>query len=169
MWVGIALFSACDPAVEATAPEPALSEPAARNAVADGIRISLALRAVRPSTAELDALEADPAALDGLIDAWLTEDSFLRTVRAMHAELLNVGSDIPVVWPRIGPLATATQGEVHRSFAESPLVRISAIVSENRPYTESSLATIHGSTPSWPRPRASPTTLQARCGRKVVG
>ncbi|HND33839.1 MAG TPA: DUF1549 domain-containing protein, partial [Myxococcota bacterium] len=36
-------------------------------------RISLDLRGVLPTVAELDRVEADPAALDGLVDQWLAD------------------------------------------------------------------------------------------------
>ena len=39
-------------------------------------RTSLDLRGVRPTEAEIEAVETDPAALDGLVDSFLDDDRF---------------------------------------------------------------------------------------------
>lgn len=59
MWVGFAIFTSCELSSEEALPARSPDGPAARDTVADGVRISLALRSVRPSVAEMDLLEAD--------------------------------------------------------------------------------------------------------------
>lgn len=134
MWMPWAVLAGCavDP------PEAAERRHAGppRDAVVDAVRISMALRGMRPSTEDLEAVEVDAAALDGLVDGWLVDDAFYRTVREQHAQWLSIGSDVPAVWPRTGPLAEQTQAAVHRSHAEAPLVRVSAIVEAGRPYSD---------------------------------
>jgi hypothetical protein len=100
------------------------------------VRVSMALRGLRPTVAELDQVRADPAALSGLVDTWMTTPEFGATVRDMHSEMWGLridGEDQP---PPIGPLATYTQAEIASSLEEEPLKLVEDVVLNSRPYTD---------------------------------
>jgi hypothetical protein len=109
---------------------PTLLDPAAR-----AIRVSTALRGVRPSPAELDRVEADPAVLDVLVDDWLQDPRFGETIRHLHAETLLM-RDPNLQLPALGPLEGATVVQIQRALAEEPLALAEHIVLNDRPYTE---------------------------------
>lgn len=100
------------------------------------IRVSMAVRGVRPTVAELDRVRRDPAALDALVDAWIEDPRFEETVRDLHAEVLWLRTDTQPTLPPVGPLAGRTRGEVQSAIAEGPLQRIASVVTRGRPYRE---------------------------------
>lgn len=120
-----------------TVPEPTPGVEAMRLAPADRlVRASLSLRGVRPSEAELDAVGSDPAALEGLVDAWLSEPEFLEVVKDLHAERLLLRTDTTYQLPVKGVLSERgyDQADLFRSSTEAPLELIAAVVAGGEPY-----------------------------------
>jgi hypothetical protein len=103
------------------------------------IRIAMALRGVRPGEAELAAVDDDPAALAGIVDAYLDTPEFGAIVRDLHNDALLVLADFGV--PPAGFLAKDTLAGMdpyaaNRSIMEAPLRLIEHVVAEDRPYGE---------------------------------
>jgi hypothetical protein len=103
------------------------------------LRISMALRGLRPSEADLAAVEADPAALPGLVDAYLDSPEFGAIVRDLHNDALLVITDFGI--PPAGFLAKDTLAgmdiyAINRAIMEAPLRLIEHVVAEDRPYSE---------------------------------
>jgi hypothetical protein len=115
--------------------EVAPAVPDASSPVAAATRVSLALRGVRPAVVDLEAVEAG-VPVEDLARAWIEDDGFYANLRDMHADWLEVRSDLPVVWPSVGPLEGVEMGSVHASLSEAPLVRIEEIARAHRPYTD---------------------------------
>ena len=101
------------------------------------IRASMALTGTRPSLADLEAVERDPAALPAAIDRLLGLPQFGETVRDLHAESLLLRWDL-LLLPHVGILEErgVSRAEVNRSVMEAPLRLIEKVVVEDRPYTE---------------------------------
>lgn len=118
------------PAVEPT-PEPTV----ALSPIERAVRVSTALRGVRPSFEDLDLLADDPGQLDALVDDWLSTPSFGEIVRDLWNEALQVRADTEPL-DATGSLAGYTLEEIHVSIQEAPLRTIERIVLEDRPYTE---------------------------------
>lgn len=88
---------------------------------------------------ELEAVQADPAALPGLVDGYLNDERFARTIEDLHNETLlmraELGNFVPPALPPLDP-ATLTARELIASIHEEPLRLISHVVMADRPYTE---------------------------------
>lgn len=116
-------------------PEPA-APPVAPTMAADRllVRASLDLRGVRPSEAELAQVEADPSAVDALIDTYLHDERFGARVRDVYARFLLTRSD--------GYQIGADQYGIddapgfRASVGDETLRIISTVAEEDRPYTE---------------------------------
>lgn len=108
------------------------------DAVQHLVRASLTLRGVRPSLDELEAVEADPAALDGLVEGWLASDAFGEMVKDLHAELFLVRADTDYQLPVLGLLEDRgySQADLHHSTSEAPLELVRDVVTTDRPYGE---------------------------------
>ncbi len=102
------------------------------------VRSSLTLRGIRPSLAELEQVEADPSAVDTLVDAWLASDDFGETVKDLHAELFLVRADTTYQLPVLGLLTERgySQADLHHSTVEAPLELVRDVVTTDRPYGE---------------------------------
>lgn len=103
------------------------------------VRISMALRGRRPALEELDAVEADPAALDAIIDTYLDDPRFGETIRDLHNEALLVLVDyfvFPAGFPPLGPAAGHDIYALNRAVTEAPLRLIEHVVMNDRPYDE---------------------------------
>ncbi|MEM9068621.1 MAG: hypothetical protein AAGE52_08950 [Myxococcota bacterium] len=103
------------------------------------VRASMALRGIRPSLDELDAVAEDPGYLPAIVDYYLTTDEFGVTIRELHGEslLLGVAPDIyPAGFPTVGDLADRTSHEINLSVIEAPLRLIEYVVMNDRPYHE---------------------------------
>lgn len=101
------------------------------------VRISMALRGQRPSAEDLDLVLADPDALFAIVDRYLDEPAFGRTVRDLHAETFLVRAEINTfTFPVLAPLAGIGGAKVFESVMEQPLRQIEYVVMNDRPYTE---------------------------------
>ncbi|MEM9190650.1 MAG: hypothetical protein AAGF12_15805 [Myxococcota bacterium] len=71
------------------------------------VRASMALRGIRPSIEELQAVHEDPEWLPAIVDFYLTTPEFGRTIREIHAEALLIGVDpafFPAGFPTVASL-----------------------------------------------------------------
>ncbi|HWB74456.1 MAG TPA: hypothetical protein VG755_05865 [Nannocystaceae bacterium] len=103
------------------------------------VRISMALRGVRPRTDELAAVEADPSALGGIVDAYLNDAAFGETIRELHNEALLVLTDYfiyPAGYPSLGPVEGRDPWTLNRAITEAPLRLVEHVVMNDRPYGE---------------------------------
>ena len=103
------------------------------------IRISMALRGRRPTASEIDDVEADPAALDAIVDGYLDDPAFGETIRDLHNEALLVLVDyliFPAGFPPLGPTAGYDYYEFNRALTEAPLRLVEHVVMNDRPYGE---------------------------------
>lgn len=131
-------LAACEPESESSpvTPQPSVVPLAPTDHL---VRASLALRGVRPSLEELRAVDADPAALPGIVDGYLDSPAFGRTIRDLHNEALLLRPDwlyYPAGFPNVGALADRDFVSINGSVMESPLRLIEHVVLEDRPYTE---------------------------------
>ncbi len=100
-------------------------------------RASIALRGVRPSLADLEAVDADPAALPGIIDRYLSSPLFGETIKELHNETMLFRVEQPnMTMPDLGVLAGLTASEMNGSVLEEPLRLIEDIVMSDQPYTK---------------------------------
>ncbi len=102
-------------------------------------RASLALRGVRPSVADLQAVAADPTQLPAIVDRYLATPEFGATIEDLHNEQLLMRLEQPQF--TMQPVAgTATAGatflQLNTSVYEEPLRLIREIVTNDRPYTD---------------------------------
>jgi hypothetical protein len=102
------------------------------------VRASMTVRGIRPSADEIAQVEADPASLSDLVDAWLDSPEFLETIKDMHAEQLLVRTDAnaDLQLPAEGPLSNRSVGEISTSVQEEPLRFIEHVVANDLPYTD---------------------------------
>ena len=101
------------------------------------VRASMALRGVRPSLDDLQAVEADPDALPDLLDKYLETPEFGETIRDLHNDQLLVRADI-FFFNAVGFLADEgySASEINQSVFEAPLRLIEHVVMNDKPYTE---------------------------------
>jgi hypothetical protein len=100
------------------------------------IRVSLALRGTRPTIAELEAVQQDPAALRPMVRDWMESEPFLATVRDMWAEILLIRNDTFHQLPALGVMRPYKLDDIYQGTVEEPLELVEYIVSEDRPLTE---------------------------------
>lgn len=103
------------------------------------LRISMALRGRRPAEAELAAVEADLAALPGIVDGYLETAEFGAIVRDLHNDALLAITDFGV--PPAGFLAKDTLAgldiyAINRAIMEAPLRLVEHVVMTDAPYSE---------------------------------
>lgn len=97
-------------------------------------RVSLALRAVRATQAEVQAVSADPNALAALAWMWMEDAAFGETVKDLHNEQMFMRNDLePPIQP-VGPLAGHTMEDLFASTSEEPLELIRHVVTSDLPY-----------------------------------
>lgn len=102
-------------------------------------RASMALRGVRPTLEELEAVEADPEWLPAIVDHYLDSPQFGATIRDLHNEALLVQVDpvaFPAGYPAVGELAGEDVQAINVSLAEAPLRLIEHVVTNDLPYGE---------------------------------
>jgi hypothetical protein len=103
------------------------------------VRVSMALRGTRPSADELAAVEADPAALEGIVDGYLESPNFGETMRDLHNESLLVLADyfiFPAGFVDLPPLEGTDPYVLNRSVMESSLRLVEHVIMSDRPYSE---------------------------------
>jgi len=123
---------------EAPSPEPD-AELVHLSPVEHLVRASMVLRGKRPSLDELAAVDADPAALESIVDGYLASEDFGRTVRDLHNEGLLVRPDwayYPAGFQRVAPLEDYDQSKINGSVQEAPLKLIEHVVMNDLPYSD---------------------------------
>lgn len=100
-------------------------------------RASLALRGVRPAVEDLQAVDADPSALGGIVDGYLATPEFGATIREMHDEalLLRVEDNL-FTFPGTATYTGHTAYETNDSVFSEALRLIEDIVMTDQPYTK---------------------------------
>jgi hypothetical protein len=98
------------------------------------VRASLDLRGVRPSLAEIARVDADPAALDGLIDSFFFDPRFGRRVREVFDEVLLIRDEAPFV--AVDKLDTPWPEEaIWEAIGEEPSRMLERIANDDLPYS----------------------------------
>ncbi|MEM6995454.1 MAG: hypothetical protein AAF721_33400 [Myxococcota bacterium] len=103
------------------------------------VRVSMALRGMRPSAAELATVADDPDALPGIVDEYLESPNFAETIRDLHNDTLLVLIDyfvFPAGFIPSGELADVEPYTLNRAVTEGPLRLIEHVITNDRPYTE---------------------------------
>ena len=100
------------------------------------VRVSMALRGIRPTVDELALVRANPALLPALADQWVQSPEFTETVVDWHAEWLLLRHDARHPLPSLGPLEGSTGQEMVEALSEGPLRLVAHIVDAGRPYTD---------------------------------
>jgi len=100
------------------------------------IRLSMALRGLRPSMEDMERVRADPAEVDVILEEYLDGDDFLRKMRDLHAEVFLLDNDIEKQLPAVGWLDGYDFSDMHHSQVMEPLKLVEHIVANDRPYTE---------------------------------
>jgi hypothetical protein len=103
------------------------------------VRVSMALRGTRPAAEELAAVEADPEALEAIVDAYLDSPGFGETMRDLHNESLLVLADyfiFPAGYQDLPPLEGTDPYMLNRSVMEASLRLVEHVIMSDRPYSE---------------------------------
>lgn len=99
-------------------------------------RLSLDLRGVLPSVADLDAVEADPDGLPGLRDAYLEDPAFEeRLVSLLGETWYTLVDDVTIQVGEVG-LPMDQQYRYVRSVGEEPLRLMAHVAAGDRPFSE---------------------------------
>lgn len=117
------LLAACDPG--ATEPVPAAPPADVERALT---RASVDLRGRLPDVAELDEVAADPAALDGKIDAYMKDPAFGARVADLFAPVYRTRVD-QITYMDL-PL------DVQAHLGDEPLQLLAHVATEDLPYTD---------------------------------
>ncbi len=99
-------------------------------------RISLDLRGVLPDVSELEAVEADPAALDGLITDWMADPLFEERMVSLYSEQFQTRLEVFETRYFDYALDPSREFEFERDVADEPLRLIARVIAEDRPYAE---------------------------------
>lgn len=127
MLTALLLLASCDPAPDET------FEPLAPRAAL--IRLSLELRGVRPTEAELQAAEADPGAYDAFADRWLEDPRYVARMREVfNARYLTRTGDT-YFDPAEAGLEELDGALVADSIGDEPLQLLSYILENDLPYS----------------------------------
>ncbi len=103
------------------------------------IRLSVDLRGVHPSEAELVAIEANPALYEEFVDRYLDDERFVsRMKEVMNLRYLTRNGDA-YYDPTEAGLGNS-EAEVADALAEEPLALIGKIIEEDLPFSEMVLA-----------------------------
>ena len=132
----IALLLACAPAAPDSVPVAEASPYVALSAPRLLRRLSLDLRGVLPSISDLDAVEADPDALDGLRDAWLNDPALEDRLVSFLAERWETRvDDFDATYYDFGLPRDDTYA-FQKAVGEEPLRLAASIVVHDRPWTD---------------------------------
>ncbi len=100
-------------------------------------RASLALRGMRPSIEELEAVDADPAQLAVIVDRYLASPEFGETIKDLHNETLLLRIEQPTLtFPLPPSLPTATALDINGGVFDEALRLIENVVMTDQPYTK---------------------------------
>ncbi len=97
-------------------------------------RTSLDLRGVRPSPAEIAAVEADPAAIDALIDTFLDDPRYAGRVRDLWAEIYLTRA--PSIYLNAASYGLTDEATFQVSTGEEVLRILGEVAAEDLPWTE---------------------------------
>lgn len=114
---------------EASPPEVVQLSPTARL-----VRISMALRGIRPGLDELAGVAAQPDTLPEIVESYLDDPGVGETIREIHNDAWLAASERGL--PVMAPIEDTTPYEFGFSVADGPLRLIEYIVMNDRPYTE---------------------------------
>jgi len=104
------------------------------------LRLSVDLRGVHPSEAELRAIEANPERYGEFVEEWLHDPRFLERIRALFNErFLTRTGDVYFDPAEVG-LDGIDERLVARSVGDEPLRLVSFLVEHDLPWTEVVLA-----------------------------
>jgi hypothetical protein len=96
-------------------------------------RASLDLRGVRPTVAEIEAVEADPDAVEGVIDDLLQDERFAGRVRDMWAEVYLTRTESYAI---TGSTFGVDDAAFMASVGDEPLRVLGYIAENDLPYTD---------------------------------
>jgi len=98
-------------------------------------RISLDVRGVRPTIAEIEAVEADPSALDALTAEFLDDPRFGDRVMGLYAEVYLTEAD-SFIYLDATDFGLDSQADFLEAVGQEPLRILSHVATEDLPYTE---------------------------------
>ena len=104
------------------------------SAVAVLERASLDLRGVRPTVAEVEAVETDPARLDAMIAGFMEDERFGERVRDLFSTIYLTRSDYFYVGA--ADYGQTDEAAFARAVGDEPLRILSTIAEEDLPYTQ---------------------------------
>jgi hypothetical protein len=99
-------------------------------------RMSLDLRGVLPSVEELDAVEADPAALEPILDSYLEDPRLADRLVDLLAEQWWTRVDVFDIVFEDYFLDPTQEFAFERAIGEEPLRLVAHVMAENKPYTD---------------------------------
>ena len=99
------------------------------------IRISMALRGIRPSMEDIQSVIDDPNEIYVLTEEYVEHPEFSETIKDLYAEQLKVRS-LETRAPQLGSLSSFSSFEIHQALAEEPLWIIEHIIENDLPFTE---------------------------------
>ena len=99
-------------------------------------RASLELRGVLPSVEELDAVEDDPTALDGLIDGWLDDPLLEERLVMLLGDRWWTRLDVFEIPFQDYDLRPEQEVPFERAVGEEPLRLMARVAVEDRPWSE---------------------------------
>lgn len=119
----------------ATEPESSATEPSDALSAAELLaRASLDLRGVRPSVAEIEAVEADPTAVDTMVASFVEDARFGERLRSMYADIYQTRQDAFSVGA--ADYGLDDEAAFAAAVGDEPLRLLSTIAEEDLPYTQ---------------------------------
>lgn len=118
-------------------PEPAADDGLVRLGAVDHlVRASMAVRGIRPTVEELEAVEADPTVLPTLVNGYLQAPEFGDTIRDMWAEVLLLRNDTFNQLPSLGAMRGYDLDAIYQGTVEEPLRFVEYVVENDLPLTD---------------------------------
>ena len=103
------------------------------------VRASMALRGVRPSVEELEAVAADPGQLDAIVDGYLSDPRFGLIMRDLHNEALLSRVDyffFPAGFVSQDGVPSTDSYYINTSIQDASLRLIEHVIMTDAPYSE---------------------------------
>jgi hypothetical protein len=102
------------------------------------VRLSMALRGLRPSPDDVALVQSDPSQLQAIAERYAASEAFAEVLADMHGEQLLVRADgLPkLVLPQLGPMEGVPLGTSRPSEEEWPLQLVRHVARNDLPYTE---------------------------------